>query len=93
MITTVDIFEEFFQKVKQSESISDIYREYGGSSIYVPSYKSVCRNEDILKDYDKAISNGESISQAIRKIANEYDLSVSQVYAITKDVREPSLFD
>ncbi len=92
MVSTVDIFEEFFKKVKECDSISDIYKEYGGSSIYVPSYKSVCRNEDILAEYDAMLRVGKGGSATIRTLANKYDLSVSQVYAITKEIREPSLF-
>jgi len=92
MVTTVELFEEFFQKIKECDSIIDIYKEFGGSSIYVPSYKSVCRNEEILNEYEAMLKDGRSGSGIIRKLASKYDLSVSQIYAITKDIREPSLF-
>lgn len=92
MVTTVELFEEFFQKIKECDSIIDIYKEFGGSSIYVPSYKSVCRNEEILNEYEAMSKDGRSGSGIIRRLASKYDLSVSQIYAITKDIREPSLF-
>ncbi len=93
MVSTVELFEEFFKKIKECESISDIYKEYGGSSIYVPSYKSVCRNEEILNEYEAMLKDGSYSSTIIRRLAGKYDLSVSQIYAITKDKREPTLFD
>ena len=93
MVSTVELFEEFFKKIKECESISDIYKEYGGSSIYVPSYKSVCRNEEILNEYEAMLKDGSYGSTIIRRLAGKYDLSVSQIYAITKDKREPTLFD
>jgi len=58
----------------------------------VPSYKSVCRNEEILNEYEAMSKDGRSGSGIIRKLASKYDLSVSQIYAITKDIREPTLF-
>lgn len=93
MVTTVELFEEFFNKIKECDSITDIYKEFGGSSIYVPSYKSVCRNEEILNEYEALTKEGAGGSGIIRRLASKYDLSVSQVYAITKERREPSLFD
>ncbi|OHE14120.1 Mor transcription activator family protein [Sulfurimonas sp. RIFOXYD2_FULL_34_21] len=92
MVTTVELFEQFFQKIKECDSITDIYKEFGGSSIYVPSYKSVCRNKEILNEYEALIKEGAQGSGIIRRLASKYDLSVSQIYAITKDIREPSLF-
>ena len=49
MINSFDIFAEFYNRVKESESMADIIKEYGGANIYVPSYKGTFRNYDILK--------------------------------------------
>ena len=79
MITNKELWEEFYQQIKDSENISDIVKEYGGSSVYVPSYKSTYRNDDIIEDYEKGLT--------IKELAKKYDLSETGVYRITKELR------
>ena len=83
-ITNIDLFEELYKAIKNSEDISEIYKEYGGSAIYIPSYKTTCRNDAIINDYKDGSTP--------RELMKKYDLSQSQVYTITKEVREPTLF-
>ena len=93
MINNFDLFVEFYNKVKESSDISEIIKEYGGASIYVPSYKATFRNQDILRQYDEGIKLGKPRPVVIREIAAKHNLSYNSVCAITKELREPSLFD
>jgi len=92
MINNFDLFVEFYNKVKESSDISEIIKEYGGASIYVPSYKGTFRNYDILKEYEEGIRLGKPRPVVIREIAAKHNLSYNSVCAITKELREPSLF-
>ena len=87
MLTNIDIFEEFYRVVKQSDSISDVYKEYGGSSVYIPSYKTSLRNSDILDEYMELKQKGLGSTHIVKLIATTHNLSVSQIYNITKEAR------
>lgn len=93
MINNFDLFVEFCNKVKESSDISEIIKEYGGASIYVPSYKATFRNQDILRQYDEGIRAGKNSSVVIRELAQVHNLSYNTISSITKEVREPSLFE
>ncbi len=44
-VTNYDLFEDLFYFIKQSDvEISDVIKEHGGSSLYIPSYKTTFRN-------------------------------------------------
>ncbi|MBE2986636.1 DNA-binding protein [Campylobacter sp. RM12920] len=92
MLSNFDLFVEFYQKVKDSEDIAEVLKEYGGSSIYVPSYKSTYRNADILDEYEQSIKDGKSSTAAIREIAAKHNLSYNSVSAIIRELKEPALF-
>ena len=79
-ITNLDIFEEFFKTIQEGASLTKVLQEYGGSSIYIPSFKSTFRNELIVKDYQ--------IGLTPRELAKKYSLSIAQIYQITKKERE-----
>jgi len=83
-ITTLDLFKQFVEFVKEAEDLNDILKEYGGDKIYIPSYKTVSRDNDLIEDFQNGIS--------LRELQKKYDLSSSQIYKITKDIREPKLF-
>ncbi|MBN7287436.1 MULTISPECIES: Mor transcription activator family protein [Campylobacter] len=91
-INNFDLFVEFYNKVKASEDISQIVKEYGGANIYIPSYKATFRNQDILKQYDEGIREGKNSSVVIRELAQAHNLSYNTINNITKEAREPSLF-
>ena len=93
MINSFDIFAEFYNRVKESENMADIIKEYGGASIYVPSYKATFRNQDILRQYDEGIRAGKNSSVVIRELAQAHNLSYNTISSITKEAREPSLFE
>lgn len=87
-VSNYDIFVELFELIKNPDTdIAAVLKEHGGSSIYVPSFKSICRNDEIILKYKENMSTAN-----IKIISRDYDLSVPQVYAITKEVREPTLF-
>ena len=87
MINSFDIFAEFYNRVKESEGMADIIKEYGGANIYVPSYKGTFRNYDILKEYEEGIKLGKSSPVVIREIATKHSLSYNSVCAIIKEIR------
>ncbi|AQW85463.1 hypothetical protein CPIN18021_1079 [Campylobacter pinnipediorum subsp. caledonicus] len=92
MLNNLDLFENFFYDVKKCEDMSEILKAYGGSSIYVPSFKNTYRNNEIVDEYLTLLNSGVENSLAIRQIAKKHNLSVNSVYNITKDAREPRLF-
>jgi len=92
MITTDDIFKEFVAFVKSHDDLDAVYKEYGGSNLYIPSYKSICRDKNILEDFSSLRSEGKSTPRIVRELARKYDLSSTAIYTITKELREPSLF-
>ena len=54
MINSFDIFAEFYNRVKESENMADIIKEYGGANIYVPSYKGTLETTIYSKNTKKA---------------------------------------
>jgi len=87
MINSFDIFAEFYNRIKESESMADIIKEYGGANIYVPSYKGTFRNYDILKDYEEGIKLGKQSPVVIREIATKHNLSYNSVCTIIKEIK------
>jgi len=84
-ITNKEIFEEFTRRIRE-DGVSDeeLMEEYGGMPIHVPSWNLNGRNTSIIKDYKDGLSPKE--------LKFKYNLSLGRIYAIIKDVREPSLF-
>lgn len=86
-ITNLDLFEELFNYIKKPEvTLNDAIKEHGGVTYYIPSYKTTCRNDDIINEYRKHY--GE-IGLA-KRLAKIYNLTERQIYDITKEVRETS---
>ncbi|PPB54967.1 DNA-binding protein [Campylobacter hyointestinalis] len=85
MLSNYDLFVYFYNRVKDSDDISEIIKEYGGASIYVPSYKTTFRNDDIANEYEALVNSGKSASIAIREIATKHNLSYNSVQAIVKE--------
>ena len=69
MINSFDLFAEFYNRVKESENMADI-----------------------IKEYEEGIKLGKPSPAVIREIAAKHNLSYNSVCAITKELREPSLF-
>ena len=63
----------FMYEIVGEEKFLEIIRMYGGSNLYIPTYKSVVRssrNREIAKRY-----NGINASQ----LAREYGITVNQI--------------
>jgi len=83
-LSNFEVFEAFVAFTKESESLDEILKEYGGSQLYIPSYKTISRNDDVIKDYLEGMS--------IQDLRRKYELSNNRIYEITREVREPKLF-
>ena len=83
-LINLEVFEAFVEFVKNAEDNKAILKEYGGAQLYIPSYKSISRDDDVVADY-KA---GATIAELRRK----YNLSNNRIYEITREHREPKLF-
>ncbi|PSM52775.1 hypothetical protein CBLAS_0903 [Campylobacter blaseri] len=82
-ITSEDIFNEFLKFCKKADKKA-VLKEYGGSNIYIPSYKNSLRDEDILKEYEELVASGFKKTLAVKKIARKYELTNASVYRIVK---------
>ena len=88
-VTNYDLFEDLFHFIKQPDvEISDVIKEHGGSSLYIPSYKTTFRNNEICEEYKERL--GEK--KLVKKLSKKYELSEAQILLITKPLREPTLF-
>lgn len=90
-----DLFFDFYNKVKDSKDVNEIIKEFGGGNIYIPSYKTTFRNDDMLNEYNELLALGKSQSVAIRELSINHNLSQSMVQKIireTKEAKEPTLF-
>lgn len=89
-VTNFDLFQELFNMIKKPDTdINTVIKEFGGSTYYIPSYKTTLRNDEIIKEYK------ENYGQVglVKRLARTHDLTERQIYDITKEVREtPSLF-
>ena len=84
-ITNYDLFEDFYQFIRDGSSIKEVIKEYGGSSLYIPSFKTAYRNDEIKDKYTELTNQG--VKKVTRLLAREYELSEAQIYSITKDLR------
>ncbi len=88
-LTNLDFFQELFDFIKQEDAtLNQTLKEFGGSNYYIPSYKTVARNDEIIAEYTE--KRGQT--NLAKTLARKYDLSEPQIYLITKEVREPTLF-
>lgn len=89
-VTNYDLFVEFFKFIKKDDTdLEAAIKEFGGTTYYIPSYKTTLRNEKIIEEYRKHY--GE-VGLA-KRLAKEYDLTERQIQEITKECRTPpSLF-
>ena len=95
MLSNLEYFEYFLDFVKKNEK-KQILKEFGGANIYIPSYKSILRDEELKNTFTELVKKGLSSKEAVLRCAKEYGLSVNACYLITKEIRaklEPSLFE
>lgn len=85
MVTNYDLFEELFDFIKQDGvQVNDALKEFGGSNYYIPSYKTIARNDEIIAEYKE--KRGQP--NLAKTLGRKYDISEAQIYLITKEVRE-----
>ncbi|WP_462192121.1 Mor transcription activator family protein, partial [Campylobacter jejuni] len=77
-------FEYFIDFVKNNDK-REILKEFGGANIYIPSYKTLLRDEELKQDFKTLIKQGISTKNASVECAKKYDLSLNAVYLITKE--------
>ena len=72
-----DVYEhlEMLYEIVGDEKYLEIIRMYGGSNLYIPTYKATIRNREIRKRY-----NGVNLSF----LAAEYGMSVNNLRNIVK---------
>ncbi|MBW1455398.1 DNA-binding protein, partial [Campylobacter jejuni] len=58
----------------------EILKEFGGANIYIPSYKTLLRDEELKQDFKTLIKQGISTKNASVECAKKYDLSLNAVY-------------
>jgi Mor family transcriptional regulator len=84
-ITNLDLVKEFVKFIKSAASLDEVIKEYGGCSIYIPSYKTVYRNDEIRVKYLE-MRESKATNIALH-LAREYDVTTRQIYTITQDLR------
>lgn len=79
MITPREIFEAFYRDCREL-GIEEVIKRYGGGYIYVPSYKSTHRDEDLWRRHQEGAD--------VRQLQREFGISESQVRRILRKMRE-----
>ncbi|MDR1975576.1 MAG: hypothetical protein LBQ18_01140 [Campylobacteraceae bacterium] len=95
MIANEEIFLQMFNDIRSGMSIEGVCKNYGGSNIYIPSFKTMGRNEEIRTEYKKRLSEGADTVRTIRLLTREYNLSYAHIFKIVntpKTPTEPTLF-
>ncbi len=93
-LTTMDMLEEFVAYVRDPDhDMADILKHYGGGTIYIPTYRSVMRDEELVADYRRLVDDeGKTTQEAVRELCRKYELSKNRVWELTRDIRNPTLF-
>ena len=84
-VSNYDLFEDFYNFVSDGASIKEAVKEYGGSNLYIPSFKTAFRDDEIREKYIELTKQGAK--KVVWILSREYELSEAQVYTITKDFR------
>lgn len=84
MVKNLDIFLDLFNKIKEGATQEEICKDFGGSSIYIPSYKKTKRDADIRKQYQSLMERKFSKKQTMLHLQRQYNLSEQHLYKIIK---------
>lgn len=84
MVKNLDIFLDLFNKIKEGATQEEICKNFGGSSIYIPSYKKTKRDSDIRKQYQSLMERKISKKQTMLQLQRQYSLSEQHLYKIIK---------
>ncbi len=85
MINNFDLFEDLFNFIKApNNDINKVIKDYGGSTFYIPSYKTTIRNDELLKEYKENIQK----KGIVKILSQRYDLTERQIYTLTRQIRQ-----
>ncbi|MDE5602331.1 MAG: DNA-binding protein, partial [Helicobacter sp.] len=73
--------------IKGGATLKEVLQDFGGANVYIPSYKSIQRDEDIWEDYQKLLDKGFPKKQIMLTLQQKYDLSEQHIYKILKSKR------
>lgn len=83
-VDNLDMLEDLINYIKNPDvDLTAVVKEYSSMVFYIPSYKTTFRNDDIIKEYQENINN----PNIVKKLAKDYNITVRQIYDITKEVR------
>ncbi|EAI9772317.1 DNA-binding protein, partial [Campylobacter coli] len=63
MLSNNEYFEYFIDFVKNNDK-REILKEFGGANIYIPSYKTLLRDEELKQDFKTLIKQGLTTKNA-----------------------------
>lgn len=92
MVSNVEIFDELFERIQRGASRKEILQEFGGSNIYIPSYKTILRDDDIFATYQTLQKSETTQKRIMLTLSQQFNLSEQQLYKIIADKSQPSLF-
>ena len=78
MISSLELFEELYRDCREL-SIEEVIKKHGGGTVYIPSYKSTHRDEDLWRRYQEGAS--------IAELKREFGLSESTVREIIRKMK------
>ncbi len=91
-ITNFDIFFNLYERIQKGATLKEVLQDFGGANLYIPSYKTIQRDEDIREEYQSLLNKKNSKKQIMLTLQQKYNLSEQHLYKILKDERQPSLF-
>ncbi|MDR2342771.1 MAG: DNA-binding protein [Campylobacteraceae bacterium] len=91
-VSNAELFMQLYERIRMGASIDEICKDFGGGNMYIPSFKSMGRDKEIIKEYEKRIRGGKTKNKVVREIAGEYNLSIAHTYRIVNAKTQPALF-
>ncbi len=91
-ISNFDIFFNLYERIQKGATLKEVLQDFGGANLYIPSYKTIQRDEDIREEYQSLLNKKNSKKQIMLTLQQKYNLSEQHLYKILKDERQPSLF-
>ena len=77
----LEIFEEFYAFVKDSESIEDVLSEWGGIGIAVPAFVGAARDKRIYEEF-LGLSESYSATRKYMILSRKYDLGTRKIQEV-----------
>lgn len=91
MADNMEIFEEFYESIKNAECVEDVLCEWGGINILVPAFVGALRDRIIYKEYKELTNMSESYKYLV--LAKKFNLSQRKVReAVSSHKGEVGLF-